>query len=151
MNYMQIAIAVAVVALIAAAAIAATTETKAGFSVKNIGPNIRNAYRRMMKKDNYIGGIFREDVMRQQLNQSNIAGTMHHVNSQYNPAPAPQMTIMPVKEGLMHDQYHWPGSGNYGNLSGTNPYGNYAGHSDMYYPVYNDQNNYFWSQFKKLD
>ena len=46
----------------------------------------------------------------------------------------------------MSDAYHWPGSGNFGNMSDTNPYGNLAGHQDLWYPVYNDVNAYCYSR-----
>lgn len=46
------------------------------------------------------------------------------------------------------DEAGWPGSGVIGNLADTNPYGNYAGHVDLYWPTYSEgaYQNLYWSQ-----
>ena len=44
----------------------------------------------------------------------------------------------PHRDGFTGDIDHWPTSGTFGNTADTNPYGNYAGHIDMYYPTYSE-------------
>jgi hypothetical protein len=49
----------------------------------------------------------------------------------------------PLRDRFAADSGHWPTSGTFGNLADTNPYGNYAGHADMWYPTYNEVNSYW--------
>ena len=46
------------------------------------------------------------------------------------------------------DVDHWPTSGTVGNLADTNPYANYSGHADMYYPTYTEgyAENVYWTR-----
>lgn len=40
-----------------------------------------------------------------------------------------------MRKDSFGDQDNWPGSGVFGNLSDTNPYGNYADSQSMYWPT----------------
>ncbi|MFA6166971.1 MAG: hypothetical protein WC700_10160 [Gemmatimonadaceae bacterium] len=42
------------------------------------------------------------------------------------------------KSNFTSDLDGWPGAGTFGNLADTNPYANYAGGVDMYWPTYSE-------------
>jgi len=58
----------------------------------------------------------------------------HYPNQ--TPPSVPPRSPNAGAEGFAADDGHWPTAGTFGNLADTNPYGNYAGHVDMYYPTY---------------
>jgi hypothetical protein len=47
-------------------------------------------------------------------------------------------TRVPLSFVPAADLDHWPSAGTFGSLPDTNPYGNYAGGIDMYYPTYSE-------------
>lgn len=46
-------------------------------------------------------------------------------------------------EGFGGDDDSWPQAGTFGNMSDTNPYGNYADGRNMFYPSYNERAPYW--------
>jgi hypothetical protein len=62
--------------------------------------------------------------------------------------PPPRRYPRYPRAGFTGDLDHWPTAGTFGNLADTNPYGNYAGHRDMYYPTYDEGyvTDMYWTQ-----